>query len=176
LRPLAGVRWLVPSVIISLSTAWSPATASDIRSNAVPLSLVEPIKPLPLRANEDRLRASLGRQLFKDVRLSANNRVSCSSCHTLMGDYFARRGNPTEADLGRYAVTKEAGDQHVFKVPSLRNVALTAPYFQDGSTQTLDAAVDVMFMYQLSRVATKEDKLAIIGFLNTLTGDVPDAP
>jgi hypothetical protein len=105
LRPLAGVRWLVPSVIISLSTAWSPATASDIRSNAVPLSLVEPIKPLPLRANEDRRRASLGRQLFKYVR-----------------------------------------------------------------------PVDVMFMYQLSRVATKEDKLAIIGFLNTLTGDVPDAP
>jgi cytochrome c peroxidase len=93
----------------------------------------------------------------------------------VMGDYFASRGNPTDADLGRYAVTKEDGDQHVFKVPGLRNVARTAPYFHDGSAKTLDAAVDVMFKYQLGRVASKEDKLAIIGFLNTLTGEVPDA-
>jgi cytochrome c peroxidase len=90
----------------------------------------------------------------------------------VMGDYFAKRGNPTEADLGRYLVTKEEGDKHVFKVPSLRNVALTAPYFHDGTAKTLDAAVDVMFKYQLGRIASPEDKAAIIKFLNTLTGDL----
>jgi cytochrome c peroxidase len=89
----------------------------------------------------------------------------------VMGDYFAKRGHATEADMGRYAVTGEEADKHVFKVPSLRNVALTAPYFHDGSAQTLDEAVDVMFKYQLGRVASKYDKAAIIKFLNTLTGN-----
>jgi cytochrome c peroxidase len=89
----------------------------------------------------------------------------------VMGDYFAARGNPTDADLGRYLVTKEEDDRHVFKVPSLRNVALTAPYFHDGSAKTLEAAVDIMFRYQLGRTASAEDKAAIVQFLNTLTGD-----
>jgi hypothetical protein len=61
---------------------------------------------------------------------------------------------------GRYLVTGEAGDQHVFKVPSLRNVALTAPYFQDGTAKTLDAAVDVMFRYQLGRTASSPGRAA----------------
>ena len=94
----------------------------------------------------------------------------------VMKDYFTNRENSTEADLGRYAITKDEGDLHVFKVPSLRNVALTAPYFHDGSAKTLDDAVDVMFEYQLGRVASRGDKVAIIGFLKTLTGELPDAP
>ncbi len=88
----------------------------------------------------------------------------------VMGDYFARRGNLTDADLGRHLVTGAESDRHVFKVPSLRNVALTAPYFHDGSAKTLEDAVEVMFRYQLGRVASKEDKAAIVLFLNTLTG------
>jgi cytochrome c peroxidase len=91
----------------------------------------------------------------------------------VMGDYFANRGMPTEADLGRYLVTGEESDKYVFKVPSLRNIALTAPYFHDGTAKTLDAAVDVMFTYQLGRVASNDDKAAIIKFLDTLTGDQP---
>ena len=94
----------------------------------------------------------------------------------VMGDYFAQRGNPTAADMGRYLVTGEEEDRHVFKVPSLRNVALTAPYFHDGSAKTLDAAVDVMFRYQLGRVASREDKSAIIEFLSTLTGELQRTP
>jgi cytochrome c peroxidase len=89
----------------------------------------------------------------------------------VMGDYFARRGNPAEADMGRYLVTGEDADKHVFKVPSLRNVALTAPYFHDGTAKTLDEAVDVMFRFQLGRTAPKDDKAAIIKFLGTLTGE-----
>ena len=94
----------------------------------------------------------------------------------VMGDYFARRGKLTEADLGRFLVTGEESDKHVFKVPGLRNVALTAPYFHDGTAATLDDAVEVMFEYQLGRVASKEDKAAIVLFLNTLTGEVVHTP
>jgi cytochrome c peroxidase len=89
----------------------------------------------------------------------------------VMGDYFAQRGNITPADLGRYNVTKRESDKFVFKVPSLRNVELTAPYFHDGSAPTLEAAVEIMFRYQLGRVAPTEDKTLIVKFLNTLTGE-----
>lgn len=113
----------------------------------------------------------------------------CISCHQgvnvggnmfqkfgVMGDYFARRGKPTEADLGRYLVTGDDNDKHVFKVPSLRNVALTAPYFHDATAKTLEDAVDVMFRYQLGRLASPEDKAAIVKFLNTLTGELGAKP
>jgi cytochrome c peroxidase len=49
---------------------------------------------------------------------------------------------------------------------------VTAPYFHDGTAKTLDAAVEVMFRYQLGRVASKDDKQAIVKFLNTLTGEL----
>jgi cytochrome c peroxidase len=88
----------------------------------------------------------------------------------VMGDYFGKRGNPTQADLGRYLVTRVEADKHVFKVPSLRNVALTAPYFHDGSAKTLEEAVDVMFRFQLGRTASREDKDSIVKFLHTLSG------
>ena len=88
----------------------------------------------------------------------------------VMDDYFQVRGNPTEADLGRYLITRAEEDRNVFKVPSLSNVALTAPYFHDGSTKTLEEAVDVMFKFQLGRVPSDEDKALIIKFLKTLTG------
>ena len=117
-----------------------------------------------------------GYQLFKTY--------GCVSCHQgvnvggnmfqtfgVMGDYFAKRGNVTATDLGRYNVTKNAADKHVFKVPSLRNVALTAPYLHDGSAKTLGDAVDVMFKYQLGRPASAQDKDLIVKFLHTLTGE-----
>ena len=94
----------------------------------------------------------------------------------VMGNYFEKRGNPTQADLGRFVVTNQASDRNVFKVPSLRNIALTAPYFHDGSAKTLDDAVDVMFRYQLGRVASRDDKELIIQFLNTLTGELEVQP
>ena len=89
----------------------------------------------------------------------------------VMGDYFAQRGNITPADLGRFNVTKRESDKFVFKVPSLRNVELTAPYFHDGSAATLEAAVEIMFRYQLGRGAPSEDKALIVKFLKTLTGE-----
>jgi cytochrome c peroxidase len=95
-----------------------------------------------------------------------------------LNDYFADRvkaGRPlTEADNGRFKVTRKEQDRHLFKVPSLRNVAQTAPYFHDGSAATLEDAVDVMFRYQLGRTAPPDDKAAIVAFLKTLSGPSKD--
>jgi cytochrome c peroxidase len=122
-----------------------------------------------------------GYQLFKAY--------GCVACHQgvnmggnmfqtfgVMGDYFKKRGDITDADFGRYNVTKNEHDKHVFKVPSLRNIALTAPYFHDGSAKTLSDAVDVMFKYQLGRPASTQDKELIVKFLHTLTGEYNGKP
>ena len=74
-------------------------------------------------------------------------------------------------DPGRYAVTHDEFDRHVFRVPSLRNVAVTSPYFHDGSVPTLEEAVDVMFTHQLGRTVSKNDGALIVEFLGTLTGE-----
>jgi cytochrome c peroxidase len=120
-----------------------------------------------------------GYELFKNY--------GCVACHQgvniggnmyqtfgVLGDYFQDRGNITEADLGRFNVTKRSSDRFVFKVPSLRNVELTAPYFHDGSAKTLDDAVDVMFRYQLGRAAPAADKALIVAFLKSLTGEIKE--
>jgi len=111
------------------------------------------------------------------------NSYGCISCHQginiggnmfqkfgVFGDYFADRGNITKADLGRFNVTGREMDRHRFKIPSLRNVALTAPYFHDGSAATLKEAVKIMIRYQLGRDIPKEEIELIIDFLGTLTG------
>ena len=108
----------------------------------------------------------------------------CISCHQginiggnffqrfgVMGDYFADRGNPTKADLGRYNITGQEEDRFVFKVPSLRNVAATAPYFHDGSADTLNDAIEIMGRYQLKRELTEDDRRYIAAFLESLTGE-----
>lgn len=106
----------------------------------------------------------------------------CVSCHQgallggnmfqrfgVMADYFA--GKPVRpADLGRFNVTGREEDRHVFKVPSLRNVALTAPYFHDGSVDRLEDAIVVMGRYQLGRELEPADVEAIRAFLGALTG------
>jgi cytochrome c peroxidase len=95
-----------------------------------------------------------------------------------MRDYFADRVKEgkqlTDADKGRFNVTKESDDMFMFKVPSLRNVALTAPYFHNGAAATLEEAVDVMFRYQLGRTAPAEDKALIIKFLTSLNGEIKE--
>ena len=108
----------------------------------------------------------------------------CISCHQgvnvggnlfqifgVVNDYFGKRGNLTEADLGRYNVTGNKLDKHMFKVPSLRMAAVTPPYLHDGKAKTLRDAVDIMFEFQLGRTAPDEDKEAIVAFIKTLVGD-----
>jgi len=77
-------------------------------------------------------------------------------------------------DEGRFVVTKNPSDQYVFKVPVLRNVAQTPPYFHDGSVATLAEAVVIMAKIQLAKDLTKEQAAAITEFLLSLTGKIPE--
>jgi cytochrome c peroxidase len=107
----------------------------------------------------------------------------CVSCHQginiggnvfqklgVARDYFADKAT-TRADQGRYNVTRHPNDRHVFKVPSLRNVALTAPYFHNASANTLGEAVTVMARYQLGVELPAEDLQSLVAFLGSLTGE-----
>ena len=77
-------------------------------------------------------------------------------------------------DLGLAEVTKKSADEHLFKVPTLRNIALTAPYFHNGAVKTLDEAVKVMAKLQLNKDLSKEEIADIVAFLNALTGEFPE--
>jgi cytochrome c peroxidase len=76
-------------------------------------------------------------------------------------------------DKGRFMVTKSASDEYVFKVPTLRNIALTAPYFHSGKAWDLRQAVAVMGTSQVGAHLTEEDTDAIVAFLDSLTGEQP---
>jgi cytochrome c peroxidase len=85
-------------------------------------------------------------------------------------DYFGDRAGASDADLGRYNVTRNDADRHRFKVPTLRNVALTFPYFHDGSTSSLVEAVNTMAHYQLGCSLSAEQTGNLVKFLESLTG------
>jgi cytochrome c peroxidase len=122
-----------------------------------------------------------GYRLFKSY--------GCVACHQGMniggnmyqkfGIFAAPEGMDSPAvvvDLGRYFVTKVQRDRGVFRVPSLRNVAVTAPYFHDGSAPTLERAVETMARVQLGRTIPPEEIGLIVQFLHTLTGEYHGRP
>ena len=122
----------------------------------------------------------IGYQRFKEI--------GCVGCHNginvgggsfaklgLVGDYFADRaakgrGALNELDKGRILATKNPADLHVFRVAPLRNVALTAPDFHDGSVPTLDEAIQLMGRFQLGRELSPVDRSLIATFLGSLSG------
>jgi cytochrome c peroxidase len=116
-----------------------------------------------------------GYELFLDY--------GCASCHQganvggnmfarfgVVQDYFAEPARRTKSDLGRYNVTRRDDDRYAFRVPSLRLVSLTPPYFHDGSIQSLEQAIRLMARYQIGRELTDPDVLLIGKFLGTLVG------
>ncbi len=122
-----------------------------------------------------------GYELFKD---------NCASCHFgpslgglsfekmgLKQNYFKQRGGAlTDADNGRFNVTKQEQDRHLFKVPTLRNVELTYPYFHDGSASTLEDAVKIMARVQRDKQLNDHEVGDIVAFLKTLTGEYKGKP
>lgn len=107
--------------------------------------------------------------------------VGCTTCH--MGTYaggtlFQKLGLvrpwPKDTDLGRYEVTKNEADKFMFSVPTLRNIEKTAPYFHDGSVETLEEAVRLMAHHQLGKDLKEEEVASIVTFLKTLTGKIPE--
>lgn len=161
-----------------------PPSADAVRSAIADFerSLVTPDAPMDrwLRGDASALTEAQvrGWDRFQDL--------GCVACHQgegvggnlyqrfgVLGDYFADRGDLTDADLGRFAVTGREADRHVFKVPSLRNVARTGPWFHDGSADTLDRAVRVMGRYQLGRDLPDDDVADLVAFLHALDGELP---
>jgi cytochrome c peroxidase len=105
--------------------------------------------------------------------------AGCQSCHygaLLGGTSYQKLGAakpyPGETDPGRYKVTKAEPDKGVFKVPSLRNVEKTGPYYHDGKVERLDQAVRDMAEYQLGKKLTDAQVTQIIAFLKVLTGRI----
>lgn len=110
----------------------------------------------------------------------------CTSCHSgvllggsmfqkfgVFGDYWTLTKSP-KVDNGRYEVTKNEADKYMFKVPSLRNVEKTWPYFHDGSVKDLNEAIKIMAKLQLNKDLTTEQVTDIAAFLKTLTADIPE--
>jgi cytochrome c peroxidase len=115
-----------------------------------------------------------GYKLFKDS--------GCTACHNgpaVGGNSFQKMGivEPYKGNVkgveGRVGVTGKDADRFNFKVPTLRNVELTYPYFHDGAAKTLTEAVDVMGRLQLGKKFTKDENAKVVAFLKTLTGDQP---
>ncbi|WP_299209635.1 cytochrome-c peroxidase [Thermocrinis sp.] len=107
----------------------------------------------------------------------------CVSCHNgvgLGGNMFQKFGiykpypYQDPEDLGRYNVTKNEADKYVYKVPSLRNVTRTYPYFHDGKVWDLREAVKIMGETQLGITLTEEEVAKIVAFLDSLTGRIPE--
>ena len=106
--------------------------------------------------------------------------VGCIACHSgpyLGGMMYQKLGLvkswPNQKDQGRFEVTKQASDRMVFKVPSLRNIAKTGPYFHDGGTESLNVAVKMMAEHQLGRTLNETELNEIVTFLTALTSAPP---
>jgi cytochrome c peroxidase len=108
--------------------------------------------------------------------------TGCPTCHMgayVGGSMFQKVGLvtpwPDTADVGREAVTHQPSDRFFFKVPSLRNIERTAPYFHNGAVRSLDTAVVWMAHHQLGRTLTPEQVTSIVTWLRALTGEIPTA-
>jgi cytochrome c peroxidase len=106
--------------------------------------------------------------------------VGCMVCHTgefLGGNSYQRAGVvepwPNQSDEGRQKITASTADKMMFKVPTLRNITKTAPYFHDGSAPTLPAAVRMMGTYQLGLDLSDAEVQSIVTWLESLTGKLP---
>ena len=122
-----------------------------------------------------------GYRVFKEL--------GCISCHQgvniggnlyqkfgVFYNYIAERGDIKKPDYGRMNTTNRQMDAFVFKVPSLRNISVTAPYLHDGSAGTIEEAISIMGKTQLGRSLSTEEIRLIKSFLYTLTGEYKNIP
>ena len=139
-------------------------------------TLITPNAPIDcyLRGDADALtpQQKAGYELFKSK--------GCISCHqgrNIGGNMYNKFGifqDANSTNPGRYTLTHDPRDKYYFKVPSLRNVAETAPYFHDGRTSSLTEAVYFMSEHQLGRKITPQEVERIVAFLHALSGQLPE--
>jgi cytochrome c peroxidase len=138
-------------------------------------TLITPNAPFDkyLRGDKDAItqKQKEGYELFKTK--------GCISCHhgiNLGGNLYSKFGiiaDTGSQQLGRYNVTHKERDKYFFKVPTLRNIEQTAPYFHDGRTYDLKEAVLLMAQYQLGRDISDNEVEKILAFLHSLNGELP---
>lgn len=142
------------------------------------------VSPSPLDAY---LRGNLSALDAKAIRgLASFINMGCSQCHEgtllggtqyqkfgLYGEYQTLTGSAA-IDEGRFKITQDPKDRFVFKVPPLRNVAMTPPYFHDGSVEDLPSAIRIMGKLQLNRSLSDGEVSDIEAFLQSLTGTIPE--
>jgi len=124
-------------------------------------------------------KAALNAQELRGYELFQSR--GCISCHNgvnIGGNMYQKLGimkdyKDTKYQLGRYNVTKDEDDKYYYKVPTLRNIALSAPYLHDGSGKNLQETIRIMMEYQLGITVDKEEVLSLEAFLKTLTGQTP---
>ncbi len=147
-------------------------------------TLITPNSPYDKYVNGNK--AALTLQQVRGLEKAVS--LGCTSCHSgpafngpgAFHKFPANSNGFFEAqyhfskDLGLAEVTKKESDEHLWKVPTLRNIALTAPYFHNGSVKTLDKAVRIMGKLQLNKDLSDEDVADIVAFLNALTGEFPE--
>ena len=169
-----------PMYVSAFSTVYPDGITQENVADAIAeyeKTLITPNAPFDqyLKGNENAItpEAKEGYTLFKSK--------GCIVCHNgvnVGGNFYNKFGIFKDANstaLGRYNITKREEDKYVFKVPSLRNVALTAPYMHDGRTKSLKEAVEIMSEHQLGRYITEEEILKIVAFLKSLTGEIPQS-
>ncbi|MES2900851.1 MAG: cytochrome c peroxidase [Pseudomonadota bacterium] len=165
------------------------ALGSDISADGVKDALGHYLRSLQTPSRFDRyLRGELNAiDADEKAGYAKFKGYGCVACHqgiNVGGNMYQKLGAMRElapsvraaGTLGRYSVTGREADRYMVRVPSLRNVALTAPYLHNGSVATLEEAVDAMFKYQLGRSASPQDRAQIVRFLHTLTGETLPAP
>ena len=167
-----------PQYVSSFSSIYPAGITEDTIVDAIveyEKTLITPDAPFDryLRGEEDAIGPDVkeGYRLFRDK--------GCIVCHNginVGGNFYNKFGIYKDANStspGRYRITGKEEDRFVFKVPSLRNVALTAPYMHDGRAATLKEAVEIMSEHQLGRYMTEDEIGKIVAFLRSLTGKTP---
>ena len=183
LSPETVVEWLksTPTYVAAFQQAF-PNEADPIAYDnlgkaigAFERGLVTPAPFDAYRAGND---TALTEQQKRGLQLFTS--IGCIGCHNgtyLGGQSYQKLGLvqpwPNQADQGRYPLTQQDTDRMVFKVPSLRNVAKTYPYFHDASATTLYGAIRLMARHQLGRELTAAQADDLVAFLKSLTGNLP---
>ena len=130
------------------------------------------------------------KQALSEQQIRGLNKVvelGCTGCHSgpafngpgtfqkfpVINNPYLEKKYQFSKDKGLFEVTGKSGDEHLFKVPTLRNIALTAPYFHNGSVKTLESAVKIMAKLQLGAQPSDTEVADIVAFLNALSGEFP---
>ncbi|MFI3185202.1 MAG: cytochrome-c peroxidase [Methylococcaceae bacterium] len=146
-------------------------------------TLITPNSPYDRYVSGDK--SALSAQQVRGMEKVAE--LGCTHCHSgpafngpgmfqkfpVIPDGYWEAQHHFKKDKGLAEVSKNPADEHLWKVPTLRNIALTAPYFHNGSVKTLDQAVTLMAKLQLGKNLTKDEVADIVAFLNGLTGEFP---